>query len=366
MPARDSLHYQVQMLSELDAPTSVLGDLLDGFERSQRGLPAPAGAPSALPNPSGLFAPPERGGTEYQQGRLGHVLGTALKIALPHYVEPAMTPIVTAAAEVLPDENLMPEDLPHTHGFLLIPGGVMNIDIRGRMMVHNAVLWAQRGGGVDLYWLSNKYDERDQMNIIIRGDLGQRWDQVPLLTLAMYIRLEFGSPLPKAIGGQKVLPPEIAQQVQVIRNTETGELAWFWPEGYNMDEWMSGVSNDRTSSESKWLIALWRLMQQTLTDVEEEKVERGLRKQAVRVQMKQSAVTVVKLRKKRSDRGEGEGESHVEWSHRHWRKAHYRNVWCGSGDHRYQRAVYIHEVLVLADREDLPILQRQRVYDLAR
>ena len=62
MPARDALHYQVQMTEELTSPGSLLATMLDGFDRSQRGMPAPAGAPDALPNPIGLFALPGRGG----------------------------------------------------------------------------------------------------------------------------------------------------------------------------------------------------------------------------------------------------------------------------------------------------------------
>jgi hypothetical protein len=272
-----------------------------------------------------------------------------------------MTPVVTAAAEMMPNEPLEPQDLPHTHGFLHLPQGLMTVDVRGRMLVHNAVLWAVRGGGVDIYWLSNKHDPRDSMNIILRKDLGSAWDQLPLLTLAMYTRVEFGKTIPLAIGAQKVLPPEIAAKVVVDVSPE-GAIAWMWPEGYDLTEWMNGAAEMKTDSGTAWLVAMWRLMQQTLTDVQEETVDRPLRKYARRVHMRQSTVVVINLRKKKGAEGDG---TH-EYSHRFWRRGHWRMAWVGSGPEKRQRAVYIHPTLVNADREDLPILVRDHVYSLSR
>ena len=114
-----------------------------------------------------------------------------------------MTPVVTAAAESFPDEPLMPQDLPATHGFLLLPHGPDEHRRPRRMMVHNAVIWAVRAGGVDICWLSNKYDERDQINMEMRREMGARWEDMPLLSLAQYTRIEFGAELPMSIGAQE-------------------------------------------------------------------------------------------------------------------------------------------------------------------
>lgn len=366
MPARDALHYQVQMKEELNSPGSLMAMMLDGFDRSQRGMPAPPGAPDALSNPIGLFAPPGRGGVPYRDGRLAEIFRNVLAVAYPFYVEPHMTPVVTAAAESMPHEVLRPEDLPAQQGFLLLPDGLMSVDIRGQMLVHNALLWSVRGGGVDMYWLTNKYDERDSINLRMRAEFGDDFTAIPLLGLGIYNRLEFGEPPPLSLGAKKVLPPEISQHVRLVRDAKSNAISWSWPEGYDLGEWMREAASPHPDTTSMWMMALWRMMQQTLTDIREEPVDRPLRKQARRVQMQQNAVVVIKLRKRKG----AEGDGTFEYSHRFWRRGHWRNQWYGprngGPDERYQRAIYIHPVLVNAEHEDLPLLARERVYSLSR
>jgi hypothetical protein len=350
------------MRDDLDSPGSMLGALVDSFDQSQRGiLPQRPGQPEALPNPIGLFKTGPSG-LQYVEGRLARMLQNALEVALPFYVEPAMTPVVTAAAESFPEEPLMPQDLPATHGFLLLPHGLMSIDVRGKLLVHNALLWAVRAGGVDMWWLTNKFDDRDMINMEMRAEMGKRWADMPLLSLAQYGRIEFGGPVPMTIGAKKVLPPEISSQVRVIQDPKSRAISWAWPEGYDMGEWMSEAMSLVPDAGTMWVITLWRLMQQTLTDVGEEPVDRPLRKHAQRRNMKQNMVVVIKLRRKKGREGDGT----FEYSHRFWRRGHWRQQWYGSGLERYQRAIYIHSTLVNADREDLPILVRDHVYSLSR
>ena len=79
-------------------------------------------------------------------------------------------------------------DLPDTHGFMLIPGGIAQVDLRGQMMVHNAVAWFQRGSGVDLWFLSNRYDEKDMVNERQRRMFGDAaYAQFPELMPATYM-----------------------------------------------------------------------------------------------------------------------------------------------------------------------------------
>lgn len=369
MPARDSLWMQMQMADDL-AEGSFLAAMLDGFDRSQRGIVEPRNDPfNAVPQPFGLFAPPSQGGIEYRPGALRDYLKAALDVALPFYVDSRMMPVITGAAEMMPDEVLHPHDLPHTHGFCLIPGGLTEIDIRGQLMVHNVVLWVQRAGGVDLWFLSNKYEERDSVNLrqrTIYGDVA--YADLPLLMPAHYIRLTYGETLPETIGAKKVLPPELTDKITMVPGPD-GTYTWTWPEGVDLQEWVTEAMTPMPDELSRWLLTMWRLMQQTLTDVRTEGVDRQLRRAATKRKMRTDAVTVVTLRKRRTVVVEGEPQ-HVEWSHRHWRKGHWAPRWVGprngEPDQRYQRQVYIHPTLVLAYRTDLPILERDRVYNLRR
>ena len=105
---------------------------------------------------------------------------------------------------------------------------------------------------------------------------------------------------------------------------------------------------------------MWRLMQQTLTDVGRSPSTGRCASTPAGCNMQQNTVAVIKLRKKKGHEGDGT----FEYSHRFWRRGHWRMAWVGSGPEKRQRAVYIHPVLVNADREDLPILVRDHIYSL--
>ena len=78
----------------------------------------------------------------------------SVAVAEAFYVHPLMRDVVTAAAATMPDENLVPEDLPSPHGFVLIPGGVGQVDQFGRLIMVNAVLWStlwRPGAAVDAH-----------------------------------------------------------------------------------------------------------------------------------------------------------------------------------------------------------------------
>jgi hypothetical protein len=370
MPARDALHLQV-IMSEALAPGGMLGAMLDGFERSQRGLGKPNGEPSeveSLPNPVGMFRPD----TPYDKGgdALRAYFARSIDLSLAFYVDPRMTELVTAAAESLPvDTVLRMHDLPHSHGFLLVPSGIAEVDIRGQLMVHNVVCWFQRAGGVDLWFLSNKYDERDMVNIRQRMEFGpDAFKMFPELMPAVYQRIEFGGGVPWGFGGSKVLPPEIAAQMRVVHDPKNKALAWTWPVGYDMDEWVAESGELQPSGPAVWMFALWMLMKQTIVDVRTEGADRKLRKAAAKRKMKATGVTVIHLRKRKSIQTEGP-EQTIEYSHRWWVKGHWRMAWYGPrngeiGVDRYQAPVYIHDFW--KGPEGAPWLIRDKIYSLDR
>jgi hypothetical protein len=369
VPARDALQYQLIFMNDL-APRGILGAMLNGFERSQRGLGMPDGSPppiESVPNPIGMFTPNhpyDESGDGLRQYFEQH-----MKMTLPFYVDPRMTALVTAAAESMPVESVLrPEDLPATHGFLLVPSGISEIDLRGQLMVHNVVIWVQRAAGVDLWFLSNKYDERDMVNARHKAYFGEEGlRSMPMLTTALYTRIEFGSGVPMALASTKVLPPEITETMRVQTGPD-GQVAAMWGEGYDLNEWLAGAMEITPSATVSWIVAMWRLMQQTVVDVSEHAVDRQLRKAARKRNMKGDAVTVITLRKRK--RADGSDEpSEIEWSHRWLVRGHWRQQWVGPkngelGVERYQTPVWIHPHIKGPD--DAPFLVRDHVYALTR
>jgi hypothetical protein len=369
MPARDALHFQMILADDLKKG-GVMGGMLDEFERSQRGMPMRSTSTpdtEAVANPIGMFSP--RVPYDPSSDGLRQKMERGILMSLPFYIDPRMNALVTAAAESLPvDTVLRPENLPATHGFLLIPDGISEVDLRGQLMVHNAIAWFQRAGGVDVWFLSNKNDERDMLNIKHHRIFGDEMVRMfPTIMPAVYGRIEFGESVPFSIGGTKVLPPEVTAELTVIKDPKTGSYAWAWPQGYDMDEWIANSIEVGPNPSMIWLMAVWLLMQQTIVDVRTEPVDRPLRKAAIKRKMKQSEVSVIALRKRKA--ASIEGESQIEWSHRWLVRGHWRQQWVGPRDgemgvERYQTPIWIHPHIKGPD--NAPLLVRDHVYSLER
>lgn len=271
------------------------------------------------------------------------------------YVHPRMTELVTAASESMPDEPLMPEDLPTQQGFVLIPGGLTMIDIRGSMLVCNAVLWSTFGGKVTVTMLSDKYDPKDTINI--RHIKGHK--ALPRYTFVKVDDLEFGRSLPVTPGPDMVIPPEYGVQVEY---GPEGEVAIVSDKGYSAEEMEEMFSfGARTDPTMRWLVTMWRLMQQPITSIEKEFPNRQQRRALERKNVPDKHVSVVTLRRKV---GQHDSEAEVHWSHRwlvrgHWRRQPYKE----NGETVY-RYIWIHPFV--KGPEDAPLLVREHVYDLSR
>jgi hypothetical protein len=150
--------------------------------------------------------------------------------------------------------------------------------------------------------------------------------------------------------------------MQVMSDPKTGSLAFAWPEGYDMNEWIGEHMEVSPSAVVIWIIAMWRLMQQTITDVRTEAVDRPLRKAARKRNMKSDEVSVIALRKRKYI--DGEGESNIEWSHRWLVRGHWRKQPCKTNGEPDTRVIWIHPHI--KGPEDKPLLVgdgRQDVQD---
>jgi hypothetical protein len=170
--------------------------------------------------------------------------------------------------------------------------------------------------------------------------------------------LQFGEPIPHSIAPSFVIPPEVPIEVQ---HTEHG-MAVSFGKGYeDLAERLSEFK-ERPDPVLGWMIACWRLMQQSLTEIEKEWPSRQQRRQLVRQNRPDVPVSVIRLRRSKSNY-EGE-HNEVNWTHRWLVRGHWRNQWYGSGEDRYQRAIWIHPQI--RGPEDAPLLVREHVYALER
>lgn len=344
MPATDALFLKNELRDDL-TNNSRMTRFLDSFIESFRGK-AIGVTTSKIRE---TFAPGMTGADMAQ--RLTHWLDASQIF----YLDAKMHPLVTAAAESMPAEPLLPQDLPSDQGFLLIPGGIANIDIRGQILKFNAISWSAFGGAVQIFLWSDKNDPQDVTRQQLSSDL--HWEIIPRLTLAHVSRIEFGKALPNSLAPNFVVPPDVPIEV---KETKHGYAVAFG-KGYDDLNERLGDFHIRPDPVLIWLLTCWRLMQQEITTVDEEWPTRQVRRQMARKNRPDVPVSVIRLRRAKNRE---HGNAEVEWTHRWLRRGHWRQQWYGSGSDRYQRAIWIHPTI--CGPEDAPLLVREHVYSLER
>jgi hypothetical protein len=345
--AMDALHTKVIWREGLD--DSLTAGFFHYFVESMQGR---LKSHDALPNK--VLAPEATGETLHRDVK------NWTDLAETFYVDPRMMELVTAASESMPQETLVPRDIPADFGFMLIPGGIRVIDVRGKFMTHNAVLWAVRGGHVTLIWLSNKYDQTDQANIELKRSHPQLFNQMMQYAISHVSLLTFGEPLPVTVNPGFMVPPEYNVQVDTVVNTDgSRSLRWSTDKGMDLSELMNPTI--QTDPASRWLLTVWRLMQQSITSVADEYPSRQVRRQLERKNMPDRKVSVIALRHTTK---RGDGTAQVEWSHRWLRRGHWRNQPCKEDGEWTTRYIYIHPTI--CGPEDKPLLVREHIYSLVR
>jgi hypothetical protein len=357
MPALDALFLKNILASDLESST-IMAEILQRFINTSRGDKDASETADSL----GLMTPISQPGMFSAQAtgaQLRADMRRYLEASYAYYVSEKMMPLVTAASESMPEEVLLTKDLPSEYGFMLIPGGISTIDVRGALLKYNAVLWTTFGGTVRVYWMTDKYDMQDSSNMFMRlkADDAQ-WASLPRLTIGHITDMTIGEALPQTYGPTMVLPPEVSQGMHFIRDEKTGSVSIaIEDKGYSPEELVDMVSGSvRTDPASRWLLTVWRLMQQTITSVEQESAPRSLKKQLQRRNL-DTEVSVIGLRHKAV---KGEGDTEVEWSHRWLVKGHWRKQPTKEGI----RLVWIHPYI--KGPENKPLLIREHVYALVR
>lgn len=286
----------------------------------------------------------------------------ATTIAETFYVDPHMRDVVTAAAVSLPEEPLLPEDMPSSHGFVLVPGGVGQVDGFGRLIVINAVLWMTSGGVVEVLMLTDKYDLNDYYNAEAQQEGSVVAAELPRFMPSSLISVRLNHALPKKQTFAATLPPgiHVEQREHPDGNFRLHLLREDGSPAHEDDvpDLDFGFHPDPVT---RWLVAMWRLMQQSIAVVDQEEPSRQVRRQLQRRNQEARRVSVIALRRKTYP---VEGGREVEWTHRWIRRGHWRQQPYKENGEWVKRALWIHPTI--CGPEDKPLLMRDRVYSLKR
>jgi hypothetical protein len=348
MPAFDAYARKAALAEDLR--TDLYANYLQARIRSVRGGAGTASVPAV-----GIYDRTDTGRV------VARKMLAAVETGYTFYVAPHMESLVTAAAESLPEDDvIVPGDLPTPQGFVWIPGGITLLDVRGRVLKYNAALWTTFGGQVFVWWLTDKYDDADMTNHEIRRTAPKGyWETFPQLTPNGEGRALFGQPMPKHLGQTKVIPPEYRQKM----TWDDNQGLVFWSEygmgSEEMREWLTPTIGP--DAPFRWLLACWRLMQQSVTRLDDVEMPRQLRKLGRRAGLPSDYVTVIDLR---SAPSRGDGEPGVEWSHRWLVRGHWRKQRCKEDGEWTTKTIWIHPHV--KGPEGKPLLIRDHVYNLTR
>lgn len=282
-------------------------------------------------------------------------LATVLSLAETFYVSPTMNALVSAAAEGWEhDEVVTEDDFPTDTGWLYIPGGITDIDIRGSLYTTSALTWQRRGHVVEVVlWADKRHDPpalREHPS----------WVTIPQMTPWHITRLTIDEALPTALRMGKLLPPEVSQKVEWITGPD-GQQALAFPQGWTAEEMQPRLGPDPTLA---WLVSVLRIMQQPLASVERKGLPAALRKRLMRHphRVKNTAITVIDFRRRTTDFEPGSGR---EYSHRFLRRGHWRRQPYKREDGTWdRRRIWIHPTVV--GDPDKPLILRNHVNALTR
>lgn len=285
------------------------------------------------------------------------VFANAMSIAETYYLSPEMHDLCQEAsqAEDFPsDETIMREDPPSEAGFLYLPARFRIVELRGRLVVAHAIVWINN----KVFWLCDRLDPDDEMNAILNQTFGSQTG-LPRYDLMTISKFRWNEPMPKVMTFEKgVLPTNAHVEFQHMPNGEVVMMT-----DAQVHPAMSSPT-ETVSPELRFLLTVWRMMQQTLASVDREEIKnKATNRYADKAGIIDKSVHVIQLRR-REAKATGTGEP---INYRYLRRGHWRRVWCGPIDkpeQRYKRAVYIHPRI--CGPEGAPLINREKINALVR
>lgn len=276
-------------------------------------------------------------------------LANHVKAAEVYRVTEDMSSMVEFAASQLDDSDAIDRSLAPTQcGIVRFDKPLPVKDIRGKMMLIHWMTWGpyrdQHGRHVTAVWAfndptSHPDDTHLEMRRVAqedggRGDWYHRWVG-QFATVGVSFLFDG-----KAVGPLEMMASP-KQMAEVL---------------------MEGFDPLPGTNDVRYIHALWLLLNQTVTRVEDEDVDRAARRRAGKMKLP-SRVTVIRLRREVSSLGREPGESHVEWQHRWIVRGHWR--WQAYGPGRTERRrIWINPFV--KGPEGAPLKQSEKVYQLER
>jgi hypothetical protein len=281
---------------------------------------------------------------------------TQVRAAYAYRVSADMSVLVQHAAAALDESDVFDHDLaPTGAGLVRFDVPLPMQDIKGEVMRAHWLVWGPAQGPegpVTLVTLFNDGNDPDdvEVNWLLESDTNGGPDEQAAYRKIVGLWNWVGA---NWVGQGSPLGP-------VQHEATPGLLEYAAAEGFEPMP---------TTNGTRYLHALWLMLNQTITDVSEEYPDKPGRKRAERRRIP-PRVTVIQLR--RTEGGHrGDGESTIEWQHRWVCRGHWAWRRCGPTldgaqeyEGGYRRRIYI--APYVKGPEGAPLHVTDKVYDLSR
>lgn len=284
--------------------------------------------------------------------RMANGIAQHLRMADAYRVTDEMSTLVQFAASKLDDSDRVDRTMPPTSwGFVRFDRPLPIREARGRQMLGHYLVWGQATremknsfGALEerpalmLSWWNDLYDGPDEVAALMMKEK----DPAARRRLAEYFGRWGFCGAEVVLDGQRMGPPTdrltFDQQAAILADGDSPA--------------------EETTNTVRYAHALWLLLGQTITRVEQEEIPRAAQKHIGRMEIP-GRVSVITLRRTAGSRSEG--ESAVQWSHRWVVRGHWR--WQPYADGRVER-IWIHPFI--KGPPGLPFAVTQHVYQLSR
>jgi len=284
------------------------------------------------------------------------------------YVSPLMIRLATELAPEMPDENLLPYDLPSTSGWMWFGMPYQQLDIRRKVMSNDAILWHVNGGKVRLWHFTHRSNPNDWVNQWALLHWGEdQMTRLPILSVNHVFEMTFNETLPRGITWDTPLPFD-ANVEWTRQDNDDGSYTMTMHTDTPIEGLAKGEEPRYVRSPlAAFIVCLWRLCQQSIASRWEEDAARPARRRMLRANVPVRPISVIALR--RFDQTEAHPDAHVEWQHHwvvrgHWRHQPYKEELPDGTKETVYRYIYISPYL--KGDLDKPLLHREKVNALVR
>lgn len=295
---------------------------------------------------------------------------------------PDMHALMMHASKSLPPQTLERTDLPSQHGFLYLPSDLTNIDIRGEEVRTRAIMWAEReighpgvdanGKGLEVgrgivIWLFTEFgSQRDSLRRAgwSDADFAKARTFIPRMSLMHCMTVGFGHIAwdidTSGVDGDPEFKAWFGRNV--MRSIHDGEVIEQQANGSWLVRTADGnIVTTKPDPVIQYLKTYFHFYGSVLSEPDREHMPRSMARWFRRLGLPDGPVTVVRLRRRPHGPETGNG-----WTltYRHVRRGHWRKQWYGSGEHKFQRHIWISPTIVgpedgeLAVRDVVNLVQR--------